>query len=139
MASLSARGVFFGASLSMGRGHFVRAVLEGVAHLLRDMLETADLWGAPAGPVCSLGGGSRSPLWEQIKADICGREFVTLSCGEAPSMGAALLALRGMGLSDLSPRLPVAARYAPRDEYRLTYERAHERYHSLYMAVRPLF
>ena len=136
-----ARGVFFGASLSMGREHFARAVMEGVAHLLRDMLEIMDLHGAPRGTVCSLGGGARSPLWEQIKADVCGREFITLECGEAPSLGAALLALRGAGLLPPggAPPPPVAARYVPGSENRLLYDRAHKKYLSLYQAVKPLF
>ena len=136
-----ARGVFFGASLSMGREHFARAIMEGVAHLLRDMLGVMDRWGAAAGPVVSLGGGARSPVWEQIKADVCGREFITLRCEEAPALGAALLAGRGAGLFPPGGALPpaAAARYAPNPRVREVYDRAHQRYQALYQASRPLF
>ncbi len=136
-----ARGVFFGASLSTGREHFARAILEGVAHLLSDLLDVMTRWGAPAGPVISLGGGARSPEWEQIKADICGREFLTLKCEEAAALGAALLAGRGAGLfpRDAAPSFAIGARYEPNPRNRAVYERAHQTYRALYQAVRPLF
>ncbi len=137
----AARGVFFGASLSMGQAHFARAIMEGVAHLLADLLEIMEKWDVAAGPVCSLGGGARSPVWTQIKADVCGREFITLSCEEAPALGAALLAGRSAGLCPLNgaPPMAVTARYAPDPENRGLYERAHEKYRALYRAVKPLF
>ena len=136
-----ARGVFFGASLSTGRDHFVRAVMEGVAHLLAELLETMALWGAPDGPVISLGGGARSAEWEQIKADICCREFITLSCEEAPALGAALLAARGAGMPvpDTAPLLAGSVRYTPDPAHAEVYERARRKYRALYQAVRPLF
>lgn len=136
-----ARGVFFGASLSTGRDHFARAVMEGVAHLLAELLETMALWGAPDGPVISLGGGARSAEWEQIKADICRREFITLPCEEAPALGAALLAARGAGMPmpDTAPLLAGSVRYTPDPAHAEVYERARRKYRALYQAVRPLF
>ena len=136
-----ARGVFFGASLSTGREHFARAVLEGVGFLLADMLEIMESWGAPAAPVVSLGGGARSPVWEQIKADICGREFRTLPCEEAAALGAALLAGHGAGLipAGALPALSPSARYVPNPQNREIYERARRKYRALYRAVRPLY
>ncbi len=135
-----ARAVFFGGTLSMGREHFARAVMEGVAHLLADMLGIMDAWGVPPGPVCSLGGGARSPVWEQIKADICGREFFTLPCEEAAAMGAALLAGRGAGIvGSALPKPRIAARYPPDPRRRALYQAAHERYQQLYRSIRPLF
>ncbi|MBR6185558.1 MAG: hypothetical protein IKQ41_04790 [Clostridia bacterium] len=136
-----ARGVFFGLSLTSERSHCVRAVMEGVAHLLRDMLKIMERCGANAGQVCSLGGGGRSPVWEQIKADICEKTFVTLDCEEAASLGAALLAARGAGIEEsgacVRPR--ITARYAPDPAVAGLYRDAHEKYTNLYQAVRPLF
>ncbi len=136
-----ARAVFFGLGLSSRREDCVRAVMEGVAHLLRDLLDITDLRGAPPGPVCSLGGGARSRVWEQIKADICGREFVVPECGEAPSLGAAMLSAEGAGiLSRSSPLSPaVTCTYAPDEKNRGLYDRAHKKYTSLYRALRPLY
>lgn len=135
-----ARAVFFGGTLSMSREHFARAVMEGVAHLLADMLGIMDVWGVPPGPVCSLGGGARSPVWQRIKADVCNREFFTLPCEEAAAMGAALLAGRGAGVvGAVLPEPRVAARYLPSPRHRALYQAAHEKYQQLYRSVRPLF
>ena len=136
-----ARGVFFGASLSTGRDHFVRAVMEGVAHLLAELLDVMSRWDVPAGPVISFGGGSGSAGWEQIKADICGREFITLQHGEAAALGAALLAARGadIPLPDTAPLLTGSVRYTPEAAHAEVYERAHRKFRALYQAVRPLF
>ncbi len=136
-----AKAVFFGLSLSSERSHCVRAVMEGVAHLLREMLEIMEKCGIPAEQVCSLGGGGRSPVWEQIKADVCGKPFLTLDCEEAPSLGAALLAGQGAGILSGNPSscLCVTARYDPDPSTSEIYRKSHETYQKLYQAVRPLF
>lgn len=87
-----ARGVFAGFSLSHGRGHFVRAVLEGIAYLLRQNLETIANAGMPVLGLCSTGGGARSPLWNQIKADVCKLPLATVENEEAALLGDAILA-----------------------------------------------
>jgi xylulokinase len=61
----------------------------------------AERLGCPADTVYSLGGGARSAVWQQIKADACGRTFRVPACSEATAMGAALLA---GGAADSSPR-----------------------------------
>ena len=115
--------------------------MEGVAHLLRDLLAIMDACGADTGRVCSLGGGGQSGLWEQIKADVCERTFFTLDCGEAPSLGAALLAAEGAGIVPEGGYSPpqITAVYAPDSANRALYRKAHEQYEKLYQSVRPLF
>ena len=93
-----ARAVFFGARLSTTRAHFARSVMESVAFLLRDFFGMLNALGCPADTVYSLGGGARSAVWQQIKADACGRTFRVPACSEATAMGAALLAGWGSGL-----------------------------------------
>ena len=67
-----ARGAFYGFTLRHGKGHFVRAVLEAVAFMLRRNLELLAGAGATADEIRSHGGGARSTLWNQVKADVCG-------------------------------------------------------------------
>lgn len=50
-------GVFYGFTLRHGKGHFVRAVLEAVAYMLRRNLELLAGAGATAGEIRSHGGG----------------------------------------------------------------------------------
>jgi xylulokinase len=67
-----ARGVFFGLSLKTTRGALVRAILEGTAFALRHNADTARAAGVPIGEIRSVGGGTRSSLWNRIKADVLG-------------------------------------------------------------------
>jgi xylulokinase len=88
----AARGVFSGFTLHHGRGHFVRAIQEGVAFMLRRNLELIEKSGVEIKEVRTTGGGSRGKLWNQIKADVCNRPFVTLENEDTALIGDAILA-----------------------------------------------
>jgi xylulokinase len=90
--NLQARGSFTGFTLSHTRAHFVRALLEGVAFMLRRNLETIERTGIQIHEIRSSGGGARSRLWNQIKADVCNRPVVTLANEETGLLGDAILA-----------------------------------------------
>ena len=136
-----ASAVFFGAHLGTTRAHFVRSVLESTAFLLRDFFEMLAALGCPARQVYSLGGGARSPLWQQIKADVCGRSFAVPACSEATAQGAALLAAWGAGLVPAGqlPKARPSAVYRPRSGAAPAYGQAYALYRRLYAAVKPLF
>jgi xylulokinase len=88
----AARGSFTGFTLSHQRGHFVRAVLEGVTFMLRQNLESIQQAGVPVRELRSTGGGARSPLWNQIKADVCNIPVITLQNEDTALLGDAILA-----------------------------------------------
>jgi len=88
----SARGSFTGFTLSHTRGHFARAILEGVAFLLKRNLEVLEKAGVVASEIRSTGGGARSALWNQIKANVCGVPVVTLENEDTALLGDAILA-----------------------------------------------
>ena len=90
--NLAARGSFTGFTLSHTRGHFVRALLEGVAFMLRQNLESIESTGLAIKEIRSTGGGARSRLWNQIKADVCNLPVVTLANEETGLLGDAILA-----------------------------------------------
>jgi xylulokinase len=87
-----ARGSFTGFALSHTRGHFVRALLEGVAFLLRRNFDSIERSGIAIHEIRSTGGGARSRLWNQIKANVCNRPVVTLANEETALLGDAILA-----------------------------------------------
>lgn len=136
-----ARAVFFGARLSTTRAEFARSVMEAVAFMLADFLEMLDGLGCPVETVSSLGGGARSPLWQQMKADASGRELRVPACGEAAAMGAALLA--GWGADLIAPGVYPVRRgetvYRPDPEAFDAYREARGLSHRLYCAVKPLY
>jgi xylulokinase len=92
----NARAAFTGITASHTRGHFVRAVLEGVAFSLRDTLTLFAELGIPVRSIRLGGGGARSPLWRQIQADVYGQPLELLEAEEGGAVGAALLAAVGV-------------------------------------------
>jgi xylulokinase len=93
----NARAALVGLAASHGRGHVVRAILEGVAFSLRDTFSIFAELDVPVGHVRLGGGGSRSPLWRQIQADVYGHAVDTASAEEGAAYGAAILAAVGIG------------------------------------------
>jgi xylulokinase len=96
-ADPDARGCFIGLTVAHTRGHLIRAVLEGVTYSMRDSLEIIEGLGVPVRQIRASGGGSRSPLWRQIQADVFGRKVVTINSEEGAAYGVALLAAVGAG------------------------------------------
>jgi xylulokinase len=139
-----ARGVFYGITLQHTRAHFVRAVLESVAYMLRENVALLEELGVGVEELVSLGGAVRSPLWLQIKADVTGRPLRTLECEEATSLGAAMLAAVAMGLYPsvemaCQRMVRVKARIEPDLAHRDVYDAAYDRYLHLYSSLEPLF
>jgi xylulokinase len=96
-ADPDARGCFIGMTLAHTRGHFIRAIMEGVTYSMRDSLDIFEKLGVPIRQIRASGGGSRSPLWRQIQADMFGCKVVTINSEEGPAYGVALLAAVGAG------------------------------------------
>jgi xylulokinase len=88
----TARGAFLGVTAGHRRGHFVRAILEGVAFLYPPLLGILEAQGVAVDRLVVIDGESRSATWNQLKADVCGRELHTTAVGEASALGAAILA-----------------------------------------------
>jgi len=137
-----ARGCFVGLHRSHGRGHAVRAVLEGVAHAIRQNLAGGQAAGAfPLEGVRLSGGGAQARLWCRIKADVLGLPVTTTAESETGALGAAMLAAIGAGAHADFPAA-VRAMVRTRDSYRPdpaaheAHSLAHERYLRLYAATR---
>lgn len=91
------RGALIGLAASHGRGHIIRAILEGVAFSLKDSLTIFAEIGVPVSDIRLGGGGARSPLWRQIQADVYAKPVSLLAAEEGCAYGAAVLA--GVGVS----------------------------------------
>jgi len=92
-----ARAAFVGITASHTRGHFIRAILEGVAFSLRDTLTLFSELGVPVRAIRLGGGGARGSLWRQIQADVYNHPVELLEAEEGGAFGAALLAGTGIG------------------------------------------
>jgi len=74
----------------------VRAIMEGVTYELRRTLEIVEEAGNTVNDVYTIGGGTRSDLWSQIKADIYNKPVHTFEATEGGILGSAILA--GVGV-----------------------------------------
>jgi xylulokinase len=99
-ASPDMRGAWLGVSWSHTQAHFARSILEGVAYeyayylaILRALLPDLQLVVARA-----VGGGARSPVWNQIKADVLDVPYQRLKGSEFGTWGAAMIAGKAAGL-----------------------------------------
>jgi len=81
------------------RAHIYRAGLEALSYYACYGLEKLQLVGNyKAKNVICVGGGSKNPLWNQIRADVMGIPVKALDMKETTALGAALVALTGMGI-----------------------------------------
>ena len=143
-ADPDARGCFIGLTLAHTRGHLVRAIMEGVTYSMRDSLEIIEGLGVPVQQIRASGGGSRSPLWRQIQADVFGRPVVTINSQEGPAYGVALLAAVGAGqFKDVQEACAAAIRVEQetqsRPEAKKYYDRAFPIYQQMYRSLKDDF
>lgn len=139
-----ARGVFFGLAMAHSRGHLVRAVMEGCAYGLRDVVERMEDMGLAVNEIRVVGGGARSSLWCQIRADITRKPLVVPRVVEGTALGAAMIAAVGIGWF---PSLLTAAhtlfheetRYFPSPATEQVYTKRYQQYRQLYSRIEPLF
>jgi len=136
VSDMTTRGMFCGVSLNTKKAHFIRAILESVAFMLRENIEIMEGMGIEVAQIRSLGGGSRSDIWSQIKADVLGLDIVTMTETECPSLGAAMLGAVGAGMyRDLDEvgelNVPVKS-FEPDVRNTAAYDTQYRRYRKLY-------
>jgi xylulokinase len=90
-------GAFTGLSSEHDRRHLARAVLEGTAFACRDVVERLEALGVATGRVLLSGGGSRSRLWTQLRADVLGRPHELAARDDSAAIAAAMLAAVAAG------------------------------------------
>ena len=139
----NARGVFYGLSLSSTRGDITRAVMEGVTYSLRQLVDLMNSF-VSIEKVYTSGGGSVSPLWRQMQADIFDLPVYTMSAsGEGGAYGAILVAGVGAGvwgsLEEAASIIQVETETLPIRENQKAYQDAYSLYCELYGALKPVY
>ncbi|HUQ78535.1 MAG TPA: FGGY-family carbohydrate kinase [Patescibacteria group bacterium] len=134
-----ARGAIFGLTLSHGRGHLYRALLEGTAYEVRHNLEVMADAGAGSDQLTAVGGGTKSELWTQLVSDVTGLPQVVPTITIGASYGDAMLAGDGAGLVADSRAWNAPARtLQPDPRARAGYDDLYRVYRSLYPATSDL-
>lgn len=140
-----ARAGWFGLTAAHGRAHLARALLEGNALALRDVVAAIEACGhRPTGLVC-VGGGARGDFLLRLRADVTGLPVCRPDDVETTARGAAMLAAAGVGVHASvsgASRAMAGTRCEPIEPdpaLRACYDALHERHLALYAALRPLY
>lgn len=139
-----AKGVWFGFTLQHTKAHFVRSIYESLGYMIRRNIDALASMGLTVKEIRSSGGGSKSPVWNQIKSDILGIDLVTMKSKEAATLGAAILAGKAVGLfpdldSAVSSMAEEKDRYKPNADNRAVYDKGYEMYQKLFKDLGECF
>jgi xylulokinase len=138
-----ARGAYVGLAMQHGKPEMARAVLEGVAYGLRQILDVLRQQAAGITSMRLIGGGGKSRLWRQILADVFQLPIHMLELkGEATSWGAAVAAGVAIGQYDWSiaaQRSRVVEMVEPDVSNAQLYEEMLAVYTASYEALAPIY
>lgn len=139
----ASKAAILGLTFATTRTDIAKAILEGVTHELRLNLDLLRAGGVQIDVLRAIGGGAKSALWLQLKADITGIPVTTPQITEAAGFGAALLAGAGAGIFSSAKTaaeqfLELTHTYQPDPTRCKAYAHQYEIYRQLYAAVAPI-
>lgn len=91
------RGSFFGLAQHHTQAHMMRALLEGICFEVRSIVESIEESIEPVTEILASGGFVRSTAWLQLMANVLNKKIVLHDVNDASSLGAAIIAFRGIG------------------------------------------
>ena len=138
---MDSKGAIVGMSMSTTRHDIVRAILESQTYELRINVERMGDAGIPVSGLIAAGGGAKSSLWLQIRADVLNCPVRTLRVREAACLGAAILAGTAAGVyasidEGVKKTVAFEKEYKPRSEMTEKYEERYQLYQELYPTMR---
>lgn len=142
----NAKGAFIGITLRHNYEDFARSVIEGVSFSLKQVYELIIEMDSSLAvkEIRTSGGGSDSPLWRQVLADVFQLPVKTVSGSkEGGAYGAALVAGTGCGIwssvEEATKVLKVETEILPTPEYKNVYDELYEIYKRLYPILKEIF
>ena len=139
-----AKGVFYGFTLRHTKAHFTRAIMEGIACIVRRNIDAVQSMGLRVDEVRALGGGAKSKVWKQIEADLTKKPVVTTKVEAEACLGAAILAGKAAGLFSniedaCGKMVRIRERFTPNAGNFKVYDELYAKYVQLYNDLRNLF
>lgn len=138
------RSCLIGMSMDTKREDITQAVLEGVAFAFRDCLEIAKEQGVEVKESMVCGGGSKSPLWLEILANVLNIPLNIPMTEQGPGYGGALLAMKAAGddreISQIADDfVKIRSTVYPDEKLSQLYEDRYQHYAKVYPAIKDLF
>jgi xylulokinase len=140
---IASKGAILGLTFGTTKTDLAKAILEGLTFELRVNLDLLKEGQVTIDELRAIGGGARSDLWLQLKADITGIPVVVPRITEAACWGAALLAGAGAGHFSSAAQaaketLQLRRRIEPDPERQARYEARYTLYQEVYPAVKSI-
>ena len=142
---LNAKAVFYGATLKHTKAHFIRSIMESLGYIICRNLEAIGDMGIEVEQLRSMGGGSKSEIWNQIKADITGKELcVTYASQDVACLGAAILGGTATGIfpsiqDAVDSMVKIKKVYTPDPEKHAVYVKQYEKFKLLFRSLREMY
>lgn len=139
----SLRASFTGAAMHHTKGHFTRAVLEGVAYSLRDSLEEVYAQNIPVRQFRIIGGGAKGALWRQIVSDVLAQPLIYTRNNDS-SLGSAMLAGVAVGMfrshaESVEKCVQISDTVEPIPEHAAVYEKGFRTYRAIQRALAEVY
>jgi xylulokinase len=136
----ASKGAILGLTFATTRTEVAKAILEGLTFELRLNLDLLKAGGVDISELRAIGGGARSQLWVQLKADVTRIPVAVPRITEAACWGAALLAGHGAGIfPDIqTQRVMIEKHFQPDPVRAEQYQRRYQLYQTLYPALAPI-
>lgn len=139
----AARGVFFGVNLATTKGHFIKAVMEGVCFALRNCIETIESLGIQIDEVRAVGGGLKSPIWLNTLGKIVKKPIYTVEMPDTGLIGNMLLCRHALEpQTSIDAHMHEIAQFDQKiyhAESHAVYENRYQLFLSLYQDVKERF
>ena len=137
------RASFTGVSMHHTKGHFSRAVMEGISYSMRDCLEEIKAQNIRVNEYRIIGGGAKGRLWRQILCDILATPL-TCTMDNDSSLGSAMLAGVAIGMfagfeESVEKCVRVTDEVTPIPENVAVYEKGFRKYRMIQKALAPVY
>lgn len=125
---------FIGLKQNHNRAHMLKAAIEGTAYEIEYIRNTVEsILDLKTKRIVLVGGGTRSPVWIQVKANISGCDYYIYPLSEATLLGAAMVAGIGSGIYQSAKQALESVRQdppriiTPQEDYHQQYRHLYEK------------
>ncbi len=138
-----ARGVFFNIDIQHSKGHFARAVIEGIIFNLYSVGLALEETTGPVKIIYANGGAAQSPFWLQLISDVFNKPVVVQDNVESTALGTAFLGMKALGfattLAQVSDWVTFGKRYEPRAKEHQIYQNNFAIFKRIYLKLKDEF
>ncbi len=135
---INAKAAVIGLTFEHTKFDFYKALMEGTAFEILLNLETLKTFSLAPKKLIATGGGARSDVWLQIKADILGLPVTALEGEEIGAVGTAYLAGKALGLYKNGMNPETRKTFYPDAKMHACYSEQFDIYRKIYNSVKDL-